>query len=196
MTSRVELRWPADADRRLQADVHRVLHAVVERGGAIGYLAPPTRAETDAWLDEILTLVRAGDASLVLAVAEGRVVATGLWRRGPKPVFGHSAEVQKVMAHPAARGLGLGRTVTEALVDDARKAGIETLTLGVRGNNHGAIELYERLGFREWGRLPNFIAVGDERYDDVRMSLDLGRAPNVVLRGSPADGPGSSPRRG
>jgi ribosomal protein S18 acetylase RimI-like enzyme len=26
-----------------------------------------------------------------------------------------------------------------------------------RGNNHGAIELYEQLGFREWGRQPNVI---------------------------------------
>ncbi|WDZ87452.1 GNAT family N-acetyltransferase [Micromonospora cathayae] len=196
MTSRVELLWPTTVDRQLRADVHRVVHAVVERGGAVGYVVPPTRTETDSWLDEIMALVGTGDAALVLAVVQGRVAATGSWRRGRKPVFGYSAEIQKVMAHPTARGLGLGRSVIEALVDDARKAGIETLTLGVRGNNRGAIELYEQCGFREWGRLPNVIAVGDERYDDVRMVLDLGRGPDVVLRGSSAGGPGSSPRRG
>ena len=43
--------------------------------------------------------------------------------------------------------------------------------------------------------LPNVIEVGDERYDDVRMCLDLGRDPYVVLRGSGPGGPGSSPRR-
>lgn len=195
MTPSVELRWPTTATRQLRADLHRVLHAVVARGGAVGYAVPPTRAETDAWLDEILTLVAAGDAALAVAVLDGRVAATGLWRRGPKPIFAHYADLQKVMAHPAARGRGLGRAVTEALVDDARKAGIETLALGVRGNNHGAIELYEQLGFREWGRLPNVIEVGAERYDDVRMYLDLGRAPDVVLRGSTVGGAGSSPRR-
>ncbi|MEU7997902.1 GNAT family N-acetyltransferase [Micromonospora sp. NPDC049060] len=191
----VELRWPTAADRQLRAEVHRVLHAVAERGGAIGYAVPPGRAETDAWLDGVLGLVEAGDAALVLAVLDDRVVGTGSWRRGPKPIFTHYADLEKITAHPAARGRGIGRLVTGALIDDARKAGVETLALGVRGNNHGAIELYERLGFREWGRLPYVIEVGDERYDDVRMCLDLGREPHVVLRGSALDGPGSSPRR-
>ncbi|MCM0679072.1 GNAT family N-acetyltransferase [Micromonospora phytophila] len=195
MEAPVELCWPRAADRQLRADVHRVLHAVAERGGAIGYATPPARAETDAWLDAVLTLVEADDAALVLAVSASRVVGTGMWRRGPKPIFAHSADLEKITAHPAARGRGIGRLVTGALIDDARKAGIETLALGVRGNNHGAIELYEQLGFREWGRLPNVIEVGDERYDDVRMCLDLGREPQVLLRGSAPGGPGSSPRR-
>ena len=82
-----------------------------------------------------------------------------------------------------------------ALIDSARDHGIETLVLGVRGNNHGAIELYEQHGFREWGRLPDVIEVGNERYDDVRMYLCLGHGPDVVLRGASPDGPGSSPRR-
>lgn len=195
MTSPVELLWPTVADRQLRADVHRILHAVVERGAAVGYVVPPARAETDVWLDKIMTLVKSGDAALVLAVAQGRVSATGLWRRGPEPTRAHSAELQKVMAHPTTHGLGLVRTVTEALIDDARKADVEILTLGVRGDDHGAIELYEQLGFREWGRLPNAVEVGDERYDDVRMVLDLGRGPTVVLRGSTVDGPSAPLRR-
>jgi len=100
-----------------------------------------------------------------------------------------------MMAHPSARGLGLGGLIMNALIGSAHDKGIETLTLGVRGNNHGAIELYEQHGFQEWGRLPNVIAVGNERYDDVHMYLDLSRGPDVVLRGSSQGGPGSSPRR-
>ena len=48
------------------------------------------------------------------------------------------AVIAKVMAHPDARGLGLGRRVVSALVDNARDTDLELLTLGVRGNNHGA----------------------------------------------------------
>lgn len=195
MESSVELHWPTCADEQLRADVHRVLHAVAELGGAIGYTVPPGRTETDSWLDQVLMLVGAGDAALVLAVLDDRVVGTGLWRRGARPIFAHYADLEKVAAHPTARGRGIGRLVTTALIDDARKAGIETLALGVRGNNHGAIGLYEQLGFQEWGRLPNVIEVGAERFDDVRMCLDLGRDPHVLLRGSSAGGPGSSPRR-
>ncbi|MFC4586039.1 GNAT family N-acetyltransferase [Sphaerisporangium corydalis] len=195
MSSRIDLVWPSEADDVLRDQVHQVLHAVVAAGGAVGYLRPPGGPETDKFLDGVLTAVRHGHAALALARVDGVVRAMGLWKREPEPIFQHSARVGKIMAHPSARGLGLGRLVVGALVENARAAGIETLTLGVRGNNHGAIELYEELGFREWGRLPNVIEVGDERFDDVRMLLTLGRAPTVVLRGSQTGGAGSSPRR-
>ena len=164
-------------------------------GGAVGYLTPPPVSETDAWLSDTLAAVRAGDAALAVGVVDGRVEATGMWRRGPRPIFEHAADVMKVMAHPGARGLGLGRLVVSGLVERARAAGLETLTLGVRGNNHGTIDLYRSLGFVEWGRLPNVIEVGPDRYDDVRMYLSFSRSPEVRLRGSLPGGPGSSPAR-
>ena len=190
-----DLHWPTDAPDDLRKAVHRVLHDVVADGGAVGYLTPPSRTETDAWLDSVLTDVRAGDGALVLALVDGTVEAMGTWLREKPPVFRHSAVIGKVMAHPAARGRGLGRQVVTALVDNARQAGLELLTLGVRGNNHGTIQLYEELGFTEWGRLPNRIEVGDDRFDDVQMMLRLGHAPNVRLRGSQPGGPGSTPPR-
>ena len=119
------------------------------------------------------------------------LVAMGSWRRDNAVNFRHLAELIKVMVHPQARGIRLGRIVTGALIGSALSAGIETLHLGVRGNNHLAIELYEELGFREWGRLPDVIEDGDERFDDVRMFLKLNQPGNLILRG----GPGSSPSR-
>ncbi|SDG52313.1 L-amino acid N-acyltransferase YncA [Sinosporangium album] len=194
-TPDIKLFLPSQADERLKADTHRIIHAVASLGGAVGYAAPPNRDETDPWLDSLFHSIAHGDAAMAVALVNERPEAIGFWVRQSAPVFRHSAELRKIMAHPAARGLGLGALVVEALVDDARKAGLETLHLGVRGNNHGAIELYERYGFREWGRLPNVIEVGDLRFDDVRMYLELGRAPGVVLCGSAPEGPGSSPRR-
>jgi ribosomal protein S18 acetylase RimI-like enzyme len=195
MPPKIEMMWPTRADAQLSRQIHRVLHDVAELGGAIGYLTPPTSAETDTWLEQTLAAVRSSNAALVVGLLEGTVQATGLWRRSSERVFTHCADLEKVMAHPHSRGLGLGRLVLTALIDDARTAGIETLDLRVRGNNHGAIELYEQLGFTEWGRRPNVVEIGDERYDEVRMALRLGHAPNVILRGSPSDGPGWSPRR-
>ena len=191
----IELAWPSVLSAELSAQVHRVLHAVVEAGGAVGYLAPPPLSATEAWLSSALAAVRAGDAALALGVVDGRVEAMGLWRRDSEPIFPHLADVTQVMAHPGARGLGLGSLVMSGLITRAREAGLETLTLGVRGNNHGAIDLYRSLGFVEWGRLPNVVEVGPDRYDDVRMYLSLPRAPGVRLRGSTAGGPGSSPAR-
>lgn len=191
----IDLVWPDSADEPLRAAVHRVFHAVVEAGGAVGYHSPPSRAEINAWLDSVLADVAAGNGALVLARVDGVVEAMGTWRRETSPVFMYSADVGKVMAHPSARGLGLGRRVVSALVENARAADLELLTLGVRGNNHGTIQLYEELGFREWGRLPNRIVVGDERWDDVKMMLPLGFRPGARLHGSAPGGLGSSPPR-
>jgi hypothetical protein len=58
VTPEIEVCWPtdanADADERLRSEFHRLVYAVVEHGGAVGYLTPPTRAETDGWLAETL----------------------------------------------------------------------------------------------------------------------------------------------
>jgi len=191
----IDLHWPLDASENLRAAVHRVLHDVVAEGGAVGYVEPPSRAQTDAWLADVLSDVRTGNGAIVLASVDGVVQAMGTWRREPPAVFRTSAEIAKVMAHPDARGLGLGRRVVSALVDDARDKKLELLTLGVRGNNHGTIQLYEELGFREWGRLPNRIVVGDDRFDDVKMMLPLGHLQGVRLRGAGPGGPGSTPSR-
>jgi ribosomal protein S18 acetylase RimI-like enzyme len=191
----IELRWPTDADPHLRTEIHAVVHDVVAAGGAVGYHEPPTPEHISLWLDGVLKQVRDNDAAFTTATVDGTVQAIGLWRRGSTAVFQHRAEIQQIMAHPSARGLGLGKRVVQGLIDHAREAGLEILTLGVRGNNHGAIELYESLGFQECGRMPNAIAVGNERWDDVWMYLPLGYPENTILNGSKPGGLGSSPRR-
>lgn len=189
------LLWLSEADDDLRAEIHAVVHDVVAAGGAVGYHEPPTYDRISTWLDTVLKQVRDGDAAFTAATVDGIVRAVGLWRRGSTAVFQHRAEVQQIMAHPSARGLGLGKRVMEGLVANAREQGIEIVMLGVRGNNHGAIELYESLGFRECGRMPNAIAVGSERWDDVWMYLPLGYPEGTTLNGDSPGGLGSSPRR-
>ncbi|SDG17878.1 L-amino acid N-acyltransferase YncA [Lentzea fradiae] len=191
----IALRWLTTASGQHRLEIHEVVHDVVAAGGAVGYHSPPTYDRISAWLDDILDQTRTGKAAFATAVVDGTIRAIGLWRQGSTAVFQHRVELQQIMAHPSARGLGLGQRVVRALVDNARAAGFELAMLGVRGNNHGAIELYERTGFRECGRMPNAIAVGNDRWDDVWMYLPLGYPEGTVLNGSTPGGPGSSPRR-
>jgi ribosomal protein S18 acetylase RimI-like enzyme len=192
----VRLRWLGSADDALRAQVHRLVAAVMERQGAVGWLGVPSRAESDAWLDGILAAVGAGTARLAAVVGgagAGPVVALGRWVRYDKPAVAVNAEVLQVMVDPPARGQGLARVVVSALVEDARRHGVETLTLDVRGNNHAAMVLYEKLGFTVYGRLPDFVAVGEERWDRVLYRLDLRSADTPIRRhGARPVGPGAS----
>jgi ribosomal protein S18 acetylase RimI-like enzyme len=184
--------WPVAADEPLRDEVHRLIAAVVDLGGAVGWLQVPDRSQTDHWLDTRLAVPHGG---LAVARVAGRVAALGAWAAGSGEAVAHVAQLSKIMVHPAARGQGLGRVITEALLAGCAAAGCELATLGVRGNNHGAIALYESLGFRTWGVLANGVAVGAQRFDDVRMARQLTLPADAVLHGSAPGGIGGSDRR-
>ncbi len=192
MAPDIALTWPAQPTDELSVHVHRIIHAVTSLGGAVGWLQPPSRQQSDAWLLPLLDEVNGGDAALCVATVGSRAAALGCWRRDAGVIFRHRAQISKVMAAPPARGLGLGELIVSSLVGDARAKRIETLRLSVRGNNHLAIQLYERLGFTVWGRLPDAIEVGDLRFDDVHLYLQFDRPSTVRLMGSLPEGPGSS----
>jgi ribosomal protein S18 acetylase RimI-like enzyme len=192
----LEVRWLAAADAVVRAEIARVVTAVTAEGGAVGWLGVPSEPAVGAWLDEILAAAAAGRARLGVVVVAGRIEALGRWERYRQETVAVNGDVQQVMVHPDARGLGLARTLVQALVADAAAHGVEVLTLYVRGNNHAAMALYEACGFTARGRLPDFVAVGDERWDRVLYALDL-RPPDAPLRrhGARPIGPGSSTLR-
>ena len=101
------------------------------------------------------------------------LVGLGEWRRYALAPQAQNADLEKVFVSRRCRGSGAGRLLMEHLVAQARAAGVEVLTLQCRGNNHGAIRLYERMGFVEYGRIRDFVAAGRERWDKVVMALDL-----------------------
>jgi ribosomal protein S18 acetylase RimI-like enzyme len=67
--------------------------------------------------------------------------------------------------------------MTARLIRLAKDAEIEQLTLDLRADKTAALALYESLGFRVYGRLPDFVAVGALRYDKVCCVLDLRAQP-------------------
>ncbi|MEY9870577.1 ribosomal protein S18 acetylase RimI-like enzyme [Streptacidiphilus sp. MAP12-33] len=152
---------------------HRLLAELVRGGAALGWVEPPSREEVSALLAGVTADVRAGDAALRVAVLDGRLVGLGYWTRYSRPTHRPHADLEKVAVDPATQGRGVGRALVTALVADARAAGVEVLTLDARGDNANALHLYRSLGFTEYGRLPDFVAVGERRYDKVFCMVDL-----------------------
>jgi ribosomal protein S18 acetylase RimI-like enzyme len=167
---------PGALSDALVTAAHRLLAELVRGGAALGWVEPPSREEGRRLLVEVAAAVRAGDAALRVALLGDRVVGLGYWRRYARPTHRPHADLEKVAVGPAAQGRGVGRALVAALVDDARSAGIEVLTLDARGDNANALHLYRSLGFTEYGRLPDFVAVGDRRYDKVFCMVDLRRS--------------------
>ena len=173
----------------------------VTRREALGLLGPLRAEDYRKYLIGLLDEATRGDAGLVAAVAsggdaeDGKVLGTAQWTRSPYATRRVLAELDRVTVAPDARGLGVGRAVVEAIVESAGEQGIEVLTLEVRGNNHGAIALYETCGFVRTGILPNAVADGLVRHDVILMCRELLRPAGLTLLGSRSSGAGASALR-
>lgn len=163
---------PGDAAAVADA-AQTILAELVSGGAALGWVDAPSKAEIAALLAKVRAASSSGDGSLRLAYSEDRLVGLGYWLRYERPTHRPHADLEKVAIAASAQGSGAGRLLTAALVDSAREAGIEVLTLDARGDNKHALHLYRMLGFREYGRLPDFVAVGEKRYDKVFYMLDF-----------------------
>lgn len=74
---------------------------------------------------------------------------------GSQSVLGES-DVMNVAVSPDYRRQGIGEALVLALVEELKKHGNHCLSLEVRLSNAPARSLYEKLGFAEVGRRPNY----------------------------------------
>ncbi|MEV5387971.1 N-acetyltransferase [Streptomyces sp. NPDC052721] len=170
-----ELTDDPELEVRFAASAHQIMADLVSGGAALGWVEPPSRDEVGDLLGQVVSAVRAGDAALRAAYLDGQLVGWGYWLRYARPTHRPHADLEKIAVDAAVHGRGVGRALATALIADAREAGIEVLTLDARGDNINALYLYRSLGFTEYGRLPDFVAVGERRYDKVFYMLDFRR---------------------
>ena len=88
---------------------------------------------------------------LVARDAEGKALATGAVL-----LRGRWAEVKRMWVEEAARGRGIARQVLNALIAEARSAGVEILRLETGITSHAALALYEKTGFRRRGPFADY----------------------------------------
>jgi ribosomal-protein-alanine N-acetyltransferase len=76
-----------------------------------------------------------------------------------------------VAVHPERRGIGIGRTLVEAVLAEAQVTGAGVVFLEVRAGNVVARRLYRHLGFRDLGIRRAYYGPGQ---DAIVMELKLG----------------------
>jgi len=87
--------------------------------------------------------------ALLLARVGGAVAGCCALRPLDASDYPNAAEMKRLYVRKAFRGFGLGRQLSEAILDEARRAGYSSVLLDTLDEMEAARALYEDLGFEE-----------------------------------------------
>lgn len=111
------------------------------------------------WSTESITeeLTQNEAAIYFCAEAGGRIIGyAGMWQVCDE---GH---ITNIAVHPEYRRSGVGNSLLEALLSEAKVCGIRALTLEVRDSNYNAQALYKKHGFEPAGKRKSYYADNNE----------------------------------
>lgn len=91
-------------------------------------------------------------SAMVVVECDGQFVGMGNLVADRHPRLAHAAEIGISLVEEYW-GYGIGSMLAEAMIDYARRHGIEAINLEVVSENERAIRLYRRLGFQTVGTL-------------------------------------------
>ncbi len=86
---------------------------------------------------------------LSLAFVGGELAACGAFRALADVDYANACEMKRLFVRAQFRGFGLGRTLAQTLLDEARRAGYSAMLLDTLDDMEAARELYASLGFAE-----------------------------------------------
>ena len=106
----------------------------------------------DPWSENSIAGELKNDISLwLMALDDDRVVGY----IGSQTAGGET-DMMNVAVHPDYRRRGIAQILIEQLILGLEERGSDSLSLEVRVSNESAIALYEKLGFVQVGRRPNY----------------------------------------
>ncbi len=94
--------------------------------------------------DEMATFPEIYEALFLARVDDAPAAAIGL-----KDLGGGVCEMKRLYARPQFQGLGLGRLLSEALINEAQRSGYKSMRLDTLKRLEAAVALYRKLGFAE-----------------------------------------------
>jgi len=131
-----------------------------------------TREFERKFLRSTLASVKKGSGVSIAAFAERTLVGECMVR-GREPNDLKHTGLLGIVILSEYRGVGLGEMLMLEVLREAKRIGIWLVELEVMAINKRAIRLYEKLGFRKVGIVPNKIQRDGRRLDMVAMYADL-----------------------
>jgi RimJ/RimL family protein N-acetyltransferase len=144
-------------------DFLTLINSLIDERADILLEDPVTRDTEIDWLSRRLAAIEKGELIHIVAEVNDHVIATTDLhiRTGQRS---HTGEMGIIILKNF-RDIGIGTEMLKQLFTKAQVRGVKIVKLGVASSNPRAKHVYEKLGFRECGRIPSEI-YKDGRYID------------------------------
>ena len=120
----------------------------------------------------IKNLSNTKDAFMVIGVINNEVVSVAQIRKLGRKRIAHNSEIA-ISVKKDFWGIGVGSAVMEQLIEFAKNNNILNISLGVKGSNSKAINLYKKFGFEKVGVHKNYFNINGVFDDEILMDLYL-----------------------
>ena len=163
----VVLRYPQPGDAPVLLDYINTLSS--EQTYILFQGEQLTLEDEERWLENHLDQIASSRLVQLMAFSNGQLAGDAEIALG-SGTSRHVAGLGISLAQPF-RGQGLGELLISTLIEEAaiNLPGLRMITLNVFGNNVVAQNLYRKVGFVEYGRLPGGILHRGEYVDNVYM---------------------------
>jgi L-amino acid N-acyltransferase YncA len=140
--------------------IWNIFHAVVAAGDTFAF-------DPDTSREDALAYWFRTDTHTYVAEREGKIIGSYILNPN-QPALGSHVANAGFMVAPAARGLGVGRAMGEHCLTEARRLGFRAMQFNfVVSTNESAVHLWQDLGFKIAGTLPDAFRHSEKGYVDV-----------------------------
>ncbi len=154
-------------------EMKRILDVVATTTGTNGFSEPLAEAELTALASKIRYGLAAGTLHQLMVRSGGKVVGIVTLEACSQPTRQHIVEIRRAAIPPDERGRFLRHAWGEVL-RKCQVMGWEVAQIDV--SEDGPIVLWERMGFRIFGRVQDYARMGARRLEGVYMTIDTGAA--------------------
>lgn len=143
---------------------------------ATAQLAPATSAERAHWFNEHLNNLKRPIYVVTTSSAESSaiIVAWGSFSDLYARTAYHISSEVSIYLHRDYHGQGLGRLLIEWMLTQAPSLGIQNVVALIFAHNTPSLKLFRKLGFEQWGYMPQVCDMQGFIADVVMLGIALG----------------------
>ena len=144
-----------------------LVNSLVDEGADVSIYQNVTREDEAEFLGRKLIALDRDSIFFLVAEVDGKTIGTAEIKTN-KGRSSHVGEIGIVIKQ-GYRNVGIGTEMLKTLISQAKVIGLRLLKLDVYSTNESAINVYNKLGFKETGRIINGLFKNGKYLDDIIM---------------------------